>query len=1704
MATQKKVNDPTEAALSAIEEALTQSIHGDSNLEDVVRNSAPDNVVGAARMPSAEFSRSFGPAPLARSPSSRLQQDVPLPSADRADDEKPSPGQPANDDRRAVGEILQLLQSQQSRAPYSYALVGSVAWLVLVAIVLSYQFDFDRGLIVETLGATSPVMTAAIALALVVPALIMFGIASAVARAGEMRMIARSMTQVALRLAEPTDAAADSVVSLSQAIRREVVAMGDGVERAVARASELETLVHNEISTLERAYGQNEVRIRALIDELALQREAISANADQIRISISTSHDLLNRDLEAASRAMAALVDNAGHQVATVIGAKAEHISSAFNQSSERVISELGSRSSEFLSQLSNTQQQISLRLNDTSDHINRVLNESSQTVTSALNQTGSAVIGEISARGTDVANSIRATSATLNEGLADGINRISTTLMAEADGLVDRIDGAARDLYRTLETRTSDLERGIDESSSRFASILDDRLSSTRDMFTQSTGSMVAILSDNVDRMRNEMQSEAQNWQSDLSRKTQELLFSQTERLNALMDDSTRSFVETMNRSVEDIETKLTGRFATIETTMREGASSVNSNFASHIGALDSRFDNLRVLIDDTLTDRVNAMSETLRYGTDFINDSLTQQLGAMETTLDRTSTQINTQLNERVAAINTVFDTGTSFVQRSLAEQLTQIQERLGNFHGEINHSLAQRALTIGETLQTGSKSIENTLSGHISSLSTTLGMANGQLDNTLGARVDAITTTMERGANSIDLSLSRNVQAMQTTLETYSAGIDQTLGNSISAIDTTMRSGTSILGQNLNAHIGKIETAFEQSTTRIHDLLNSRLISFEDTIVISGGALSKQLGEQISLLEEAVIGRGGEISATISRNLDAFGQVFEGRGAELANRIDTKTDEFTASIETKLGQIAHLFSTEGGALADRLTEQARGAAEIVESKLNAIEERTRVKSEAVVDRIENTINEIDVRLDQRSRVLTESLGQKGADIANILSQGSYEVASAMESRTEELAEAIKNRAEAITLNLAIRAEELNEILGARANQIAGKLEGTVNSFEERVVNRLENVRTSLETRTGDITNVMESASGQITASFGNKLAEISELFDTKGVSVLHRLHDQGLSVAGLIANAGEEAAQAIAGTTAQIQSETLHSLGRLTESSRMVQSIVNSATETLAKLDEGLAARLLMLDSAGKNAAEQTKQSSTLLSQQIELLQQISETGLGETSALLGQLDERAKAVTAATREHARLLEEATRSLGHVENQLTDGLRDRQASFETMTEMLSNRTRQIELLASSFADTINTALQSAEQRAERMRQFIDEATEATSVAIARQADLVEHGTATERDRTVALLQTVSQQALREMEDILGRLVSRFDETTSQVRLATARIADDVSTARDEIARGMTELPRETEAQASAMRRVVGDQIKALNELSALVVSSGRAADLSRATDRPIAPVTPVSRPVVAAPQVTSPLLRESGDSTLEKPPISPLPSFLSRPISPPPERAHSPLLAPKSTDPISEPRETEPVAQQRQTGGGWLSDLLDRASRDEDAKQIKQSTGTRERSEEAATFRSPPPVSAPSTPPASTKAPSMSMPLAAEPRALTNDPIGQLLVEIKLLVNPTAVGQLWDRFFAGETRVAARSLYTMFGERRFNEARQNYQRDVIFREAVDSYLSRFEQILSDATVNDSDESMIRKILTSEEGKVYTLLSHSAGRIE
>jgi hypothetical protein len=163
----------------------------------------------------------------------------------------------------------------------------------------------------------------------------------------------------------------------------------------------------------------------------------------------------------------------------------------------------------------------------------------------------------------------------------------------------------------------------------------------------------------------------------------------------------------------------------------------------------------------------------------------------------------------------------------------------------------------------------------------------------------------------------------------------------------------------------------------------------------------------------------------------------------------------------------------------------------------------------------------------------------------------------------------------------------------------------------------------------------------------------------------------------------------------------------------------------------------------------------------------------------------------------------------------------------------------------------------------------------------------------------------------------------------------------------------------------------------------------------------------------------------------------------------------------------------------------GGGWLSNLLTRASREgDDASQNDDRGGAKTGRPAAAKERVPP----------------------ANDRNLQLgvDSVDSLSVDIARMIDHEVAADLWERRNRGERHVSWRRLYTPQGRKAFEEMRKRYKSDREFREAADRYIGEFDRLLGEVGHGDSGQVIARNYITSEAGKVYTMLAHAAGRLE
>jgi hypothetical protein len=269
------------------------------------------------------------------------------------------------------------------------------------------------------------------------------------------------------------------------------------------------------------------------------------------------------------------------------------------------------------------------------------------------------------------------------------------------------------------------------------------------------------------------------------------------------------------------------------------------------------------------------------------------------------------------------------------------------------------------------------------------------------------------------------------------------------------------------------------------------------------------------------------------------------------------------------------------------------------------------------------------------------------------------------------------------------------------------------------------------------------------------------------------------------------------------------------------------------------------------------------------------------------------------------------------------------------------------------------------------------------------------------------------------------------------------------ELESTRAELRKGILELPRETSESAAQMRRVIVDQIEALAELNRIVARHGRGLDTADPTPRRSEPIA-----VAAPPRRLEAPVAANGTGRAEPPSRSraDVTGFGAAP--PAPRRAEASTPGPGGAGAGTARR------------SGWLSDLLTRASR-EDAEPRDHGGDDR-------------------------------------PARHTVGSLDSLAVDIARMIDPDAATELWDRYKRGERQVFTGTLYTMQGQRAFDEICRKYRSDREFMQTVDRYIAEFERLLDEVSGDDRGQAAARTYLTSETGKVYTMLAHAAGRFD
>lgn len=533
----------------------------------------------------------------------------------------------------------------------------------------------------------SPTM-ALVLVAILLPIALFWFLAMLAWRAQELKLMSSAMTEVAVRLAEPDRGAEQSVASLGQAVRRQVSFMNEAIGRALGRAGELEALVQNEVATLEKSYGENEHKIKGLIQELVGERHALVSTTDKVAETLKAMGSdvpALIEKLSLQQIKLAKIIEGAGQnlialegQLATATGnletslaSRTQQLQAVLDDYTVALDATLASRAEALDAQLVERTRALDAAFSErlalfdqsmlrSTSAIDQVVNDKARVLTAALESHVKALsetlgkqamnLDESMMHGIDAvrrtSDSITRQSLKAIEGLssqADMLKHVSENLLSQVAGVTNRFDAQGRNIVNaasaletansridsTLQRRHAELNDTLHRISGK-ASELDEAM---RGYSTSMEGTILSAEA----RAQQLMQQLAQGTQQHAQAAVHEL-----ERLRSQTDTHSRAVVAEFERQRAHADAQAT---RTIED-MRARVSGVSQEVSQHLGAIAGRFtdtsDELRSRAAHAAADlqreqeRLRAEAERLpvaaRESAEAMRAALNEQLRALE----------------------------------------------------------------------------------------------------------------------------------------------------------------------------------------------------------------------------------------------------------------------------------------------------------------------------------------------------------------------------------------------------------------------------------------------------------------------------------------------------------------------------------------------------------------------------------------------------------------------------------------------------------------------------------------------------------------------------------------------------------------------------------------------------------------------------------------------------------------------------------------------------------------------------------------------------------------------------------------------------------------------------------------------------------------------------------------------------------------
>ena len=751
--------------------------------------------------------------------------------------------------------------------------------------------------------------------------------------------------------------------------------------------------------------------------------------------------------------------------------------------------------------------------------------------------------------------------------------------------------------------------------------------------------------------------------------------------------------------------------------------------------------------------------------------------------------------------------------------------------------------------------------------------------------------------------------------------------------------------------------------------------------------------RLAEPDRMAEQSVASLGQAVRRQVSFMNDAVGRAL-GRAGELEALVHNEVTALERSYEDNERRIRSLIQELAGERNALVTTSDR------------VSETLR----SLGSEVPGLIDKLATQQVKLARII-EGAGQNLTQLETSMASQTDNLENALGSRTEHLQAVLENYTSALGGALGSRTTQMEQMfsgyMASIDNTIGGRTEVLQGVFEEYA--------RSLDTTLANRAQALDMQLVERTKTLDNAFSERLRLFDE---SILRST----MAIDGAV------------GEKANALTSAMEHHAR-----NMSETIGKQAVE----LDETLMHGINAVRRTSENITKQSIKAIEGLASQSDLLKNVSENLLGQINSVTNRFENQGQTIMKA----ANALESANYKIDVT-------LQNRQVELSTTLDRMSGKAEDLSRFMQGYSSTLEGSLSDAENRTRLLTDEMARGAEARSRSTIADIERLKHDASLETDRALEDLRAKFSNVSQEVTQRLGSMTEQFTVSSGEMRSKAAAAASAFEVEQAHMRAQLQTMPNTTKESADAMRRALGDQLRALEQLSSLTNREASRRDIAP----PVEALAPGPSSLAAA---GYPLPGRDGGRNLSTLGNSLAQELGQRGQPRPPAGVMPPMAQPLNVPPSVDPRNSS-----------WsLGDLLARASHDDDG--------------------------------ASHSRQQMPGQHTAIPGARTGQSVGLNVEVISRALDAATASAIWARYRAGQRGVMVRSIYTAEGRAAFDEVTRRYREETEFQHTVNRYLGDYERILSESDRRDPSGRLTQSQLTSDTGRVYLFLAHVSGRL-